>query len=701
MAATVPAKLQISCVLNPMLSDNHRQELIDSGLTDEFIERCGFYTETRPGQLSAILQKRYAKSRGGALVFPFRDTEGNVNGYKRVKPEFPRKDRNGRAIKYESPKGADNRVFFPPGVTDLLEDTTSEFLITEGEKKACKATQEGFPCLGLVGVYGWKHGKGVDRLIPDLEAVKWQGRQVLIVYDSDLGDKPEIMEAESRLAQQLINRGAKVRVARLPDLPDGSRCGLDDFLVHHDHVALRKILDKAEEPAAVKDVDDKLPAVALDPMPEARRFLKQVKHKGSNAPTLRYYRDSFFGYDQTRFRELTDSEIRSRLVKYLDPFARQISKSAVSNILACLQAETLVDSWREPPVWLGSGKSLTYIAMANGLLDVEALLAGKSEVLRPHTPAWFSVVALPFDFDPNSKCPKWMEFLNRNLEGDTDRIHFLQEWFGYCLVHDTSQQKFVVFEGEGANGKSVACATLAAMLGIDNVSHVPLEAFGQRFQLTSTLGKLANICAEVGELDKAAEGFLKSFTSGDRMTFDRKHRDPIQSMPTARLVLATNNRPRFSDRSGGLWRRMVLIPWRVTIPESERVTGMDKPEWWQASGELPGIFGWAIVGLHRLRQQGRFTQPEICKEALAEYRAESNPARLFLTENYRENSLDYTEATSIYSAYREWCQANGYFPLADRSFGKEVVRVFPNTKRGQKGTGKDRFWAYNGISNQD
>ena len=83
---------------------------------------------------------------------------------------------------------------------------------------------------------------------------------------------------------------------------------------------------------------------------------------------------------------------------------------------------------------------------------------------------------------------------------------------------------------------------------------------GARFALTPTLGKLANIASEVGEIDRVAEGFLKSFTAGDMMTFDRKHVAPIEALPTARLILSTNNRPRFSDRSGGLWRRMICCP---------------------------------------------------------------------------------------------------------------------------------------------
>jgi hypothetical protein len=88
-------------------------------------------------------------------------------------------------------------------------------------------------------------------------------------------------------------------------------------------------------------------------------------------------------------------------------------------------------------------------------------------------------------------CPRWLRFLEEVLEGDKDRISLLQEWFGYCLTHDTSLHAFMVLEGSGANGKSVVCEILTKMLGVDNVSNVPLEVFADRFQLATTLGKLS------------------------------------------------------------------------------------------------------------------------------------------------------------------------------------------------------------------
>jgi putative DNA primase/helicase len=147
----------------------------------------------------------------------------------------------------------------------------------------------------------------------------------------------------------------------------------------------------------------------------------------------------------------------------------------------------------------------------------------------------------------------------------------LQEWFGYLLTPDTRFQKFVILEGERANGKSVVLDTLEAMLGAKNVSHVPVEVFGDRFQLTMTVNKLANIAPEVYDNVRLNEGALKQFTGGDSIYFDKKGVQGFDAKPSARLIMSTNNHPPINDRSNGIWRRMLFLPFRVTIPEREQI----------------------------------------------------------------------------------------------------------------------------------
>ncbi len=111
-------------------------------------------------QVARYLNWKYpAKLLGPCLCIPFYGPDGKFLDYVRVKPDKPRPGKNGKKPpKYESPVKEPNRVYFPPltrGAT--LNDPTIPLLITEGEKKAAKADQEGFRCLGLVGVYGFQN----------------------------------------------------------------------------------------------------------------------------------------------------------------------------------------------------------------------------------------------------------------------------------------------------------------------------------------------------------------------------------------------------------------------------------------------------------------------------------------------------------------------------------------------------------------
>jgi P4 family phage/plasmid primase-like protien len=217
--------------------------------------------------------------------------------------------------------------------------------------------------------------------------------------------------------------------------------------------------------------------------------------------------------------------------------------------------------------------------------------------------------------------------------------------------------------------------------------------------LTTTLGKLANIAEECGELDIECESLIKCFASGAGMQFDRKNQDPISANPTARLILATNNRPRFKDRTDGIWRRIILVPFNRRVPDEERVEGMDKPEWWQASGELPGIFNWALAGLIRLRQRKDFLVPEICRAAVEDYKFETNPARAYLDQNIIPNSLMALATMELYENYKKWCNERNYRPLGERVFGKEVFRAFPALKKTRPETENNgRRWTYEGIT---
>jgi P4 family phage/plasmid primase-like protien len=421
---------------------------------------------------------------------------------------------------------------------------------------------------------------------------------------------------------------------------------------------------------------------------------------------LYHWRGEWFRHEDGRYQQITERELKARVTKIVKAefnrcvreyglnSAPHVTKNVTGNLLQALQSECHLRDAVDDGTWLGKEGHPTFFDFRNGLLNVESALSGTTSV-RPHSPHWFSRVQFPYEYDSKATCPQWQCFLDRVLEHDGERISLLQEFIGYCLVIDTSQHKFLILQGPGANGKGVTQHVMMSLVGQENVSGVGLTEFGERFQLASTVGKLINIVPEVDEDQKMPEGVIKGFVGGDKIHMDIKFKEPIHVHPTARLVIATNHPIPFRDRSEGIWRRIILIPFNVIIPEQQRDPKLKTA----LEAELPGIFNWALDGLRRLKARGHFTEPAVCAEALREYRREQTPARTFLLDHYEFDAAAPGESCwQLYASYVQWSQDHGYRTIDDAEFGKDVKAVFPHSKR-IRPTAEDgrRFYAYTGV----
>jgi hypothetical protein len=232
------------------------EDLRSSGLTDATIRANALRTEWSPVALATILGRlpdRPKKQipefcRAGGLVFPYRDLDGNVNCYGRVKPRCPRV-RDGSPVKYEQPAGVPPRAYYPVASLPGLRDGTSPVFISEGEKKALALSQLGLAAVGLGGVWCWKT-KGSEGLIDDLATFPWAGRVVYVAFDYD--PKPETRKhvalAAKRLRKALREAGAQVvYLVELPPGPDGAKCGVDDFLLANGPEAFAALVEAARQ----------------------------------------------------------------------------------------------------------------------------------------------------------------------------------------------------------------------------------------------------------------------------------------------------------------------------------------------------------------------------------------------------------------------------------------------------------------------
>jgi len=423
---------------------------------------------------------------------------------------------------------------------------------------------------------------------------------------------------------------------------------------------------------------------------------------------LRNWRDEFYRWDNGCYVKVSDAEMRRLAVQTMQYFKGQepkdnsrkirITTHFVTNILLCLAGIKRVhipesrelDSWDDG---IGRGPVMAFnnVLVYFTMLDEDG--RARSDVL---TPRYFSLAKLPYDYDPDAECPRWRAFLEDVMQGDAERIELLQQWAGYLLTQSLRQQKFLLIAGDGQNGKTVFTTILEKMVGESNVSHVPLSQFSANFALVTTLGKVLNSTSESSHrLDGLAETALKSYTSGDWMTFQRKYKEPIHARPTAKIMVSTNQLPQFADKSIGIWRRMLFVPFENSYPEQMQNRNLID----ELSRELPGIFNWAFAGLKSLEQTGQFVSPARCQAAIERYRRDVNPARSFLKDNYIAGAdFEGLPCREVYQSYVAWCEVNGYKPMNNTNFGKEVKRALPGVKRELRGDRVQRIWHYSGLT---
>lgn len=413
----------------------------------------------------------------------------------------------------------------------------------------------------------------------------------------------------------------------------------------------------------------------------AQEYLTSRQLRQGSILLIKFWKGFIYKYCNGVYIEVPKRDFESDLIRFLqenNETQHRVTQSLVHSVTLNLLGIANIEGHLKPPFWLSKkdNSSSDLINLKNGLFCIKSHFQG-AQPTTPHTPDLFSVAQLTYGYDPDATSDTWQSFLNNILPDPNDQ-QVLQEWFGLNLVYDTSFQKFMVFLGEGANGKSVVCLVLRLLIGIENVSSINLDGFNtsRTFPLSTTIGKLANICSETSLSEKFSEGELKKFVGGDIMSSEKKHKDPENFKPTARLTFATNDLPKFFDRSLGIERRIIILPFEVKIEKPDPVF-LSEAFW---KNELPGIFCWALTGIIRLKERKKFTDSLGTTKGKEIMLSESNPSRIFLNECYQEttNPKAYVSVPKLYQKYRDQLTSDGFKPLSKTEFKKEVERAFPH-----------------------
>jgi hypothetical protein len=246
-----------------------KDQLEESGLTLSDAKKLKFKdlssneTDKLIGQRTASLYIPYFDVKGKLIPEMFRVRYYSPERKKSFGP--PKLGRPPKPRKYDQPSGVLPRAYFPPTQpwAKIIKDTSVPIFITEGEKKAAKACKEGFPTIGLGGIWNFMSKKLGIQFLKELTDINWSGREVVIAYDSDIESNAQNRKAIHELSKRLITQGATVKKIRFIQY-DESKVGLDDFLVAEGPEAFIELLKEAESISSDdRDIEDYLQRYAL------------------------------------------------------------------------------------------------------------------------------------------------------------------------------------------------------------------------------------------------------------------------------------------------------------------------------------------------------------------------------------------------------------------------------------------------------
>ena len=433
-------------------------------------------------------------------------------------------------------------------------------------------------------------------------------------------------------------------------------------------------------------VNNELPAELTD-AGNAQRF---VRDHGAD---VRYVTEwGYMEWDGTRWRR-DDLAVRQRM---LDA-ARDIHVEAAS--VADAESQKAIAAWAR--------KSQHAQRIGGGLWCAQPALAARTDdfdnqpwlfpcasgtvdlrtgTLRAHRREDMLTRISGIEYAPDAVCPLWDAFLQRVMP-DPDVRAFLARLAGYSLTGRTDEQVLAFLHGGGRNGKTVFIETVAALAGdfhqATRIETLTVSRSGIPNDVAALAGARLVTVSETPEGARLNEPLVKDLTGGDTISARFLNKEFFQFRPQFKIWIRGNHKPQIRGTDDGIWRRVLLIPFNVQIPEAEiDVALQDK-----LRAELPGILRWCVEGCLEWQRSG-LKPPAAVIAATSEYRQTMDTLAEFFDEKCVVHTGALAKAADLYAEYRRWSEAAGHPAVSQTRFG---------TSLGERGFRREKYGAQNVV----
>ena len=285
--------------------------------------------------------------------------------------------------------------------------------------------------------------------------------------------------------------------------------------------------------------------------------------------------------------------------------------------------------------------------------------------------------------------PMWAKFLARITNKNGELQNFLQRWCGYCCTGFTSEHVFVFAYGTGANGKSTFINTIRGILGdyatiADMSTFIASNTEKHPTELAKLMGARLVVAQETQKGRRWDETKIKALTGGDKITARFMRCDFFDYVPAFKLWISGNHKPRLTSVDEAIRRRLLLVPFAVQIPASER----DKDLADKLKAEWPAILRWALDGCLEWQRTG-LAPPAIVLDATEDYFAEQDNLRQWLEDCTQDGGeFAFTRTLDLFASWKKWTEDRNTKPGSEQAFSTALVDksfVKGRNKSGQQG----------------
>lgn len=325
-----------------------------------------------------------------------------------------------------------------------------------------------------------------------------------------------------------------------------------------------------------------------------------------------------------------------------------------------------------------------YLNCKNGIVNL------RNGELMPHDSHFMMSKICFAEYDTSNTKPKlWLKFLDDITAGNKELQAYIQKCVGYSLSGSNREQCAYFLYGIGNNGKSTFLDTISDILG-DYASNVQPESIMlKRFGNDTANSDIARLksarfvtCEEPTEGVRLNEGLLKQLTGGSKITCRFLYGDEFEYTPEFKIWVATNHKPIIRGSDVGIWRRIKLIPFEVSIPKDK----VDKELKYKLRKESAQILKWAVDGCIKWQKEG-IQEPVCVLDAIKEYKTEMDLLATFVEQcieiNY--NPGNHIMANDLFRLYSKWAKANNEYVMTSQKFFREITKKLPDKTRSGKG----------------